>query len=156
MKKIAIKLFLSALFLFFGFTTNAQTEKKPEMLTKETFIKKVWDYKTNPNEYKYLGDKPCIIDFYADWCRPCRMIAPFLDEFCKTYDGKIYVYKVNTDQQKELQALFNASSIPMVIFFPMKGKPTATKGALPKEQYEQLIKELLLPSITQPNKKNKQ
>jgi thioredoxin len=122
----------------------AQNEKKPEMLTKETFIKKVWDYKANPNEVKYLGDKPCMIDFYADWCGPCRRIAPFMEELSKAYAGEIYVYKINTDQQKELAALFQARSIPMVIFIPMKGQPQATRGALPKEQYEQLIKKVLL------------
>jgi thioredoxin len=143
-------------FCFLYSTVSAQTEKKPEMLTKETFLAKVWDYQSSPDEFKYLGDKPCIIDFYADWCRPCRMIAPYMEEFAKTYDGKIYVYKINTDQQKELAAKFQANSIPMVIFFPMTGKPTATKGALPKEQYDKLINELLLPSITQPNKKSKQ
>ena len=140
----SLNLFLLSAFCFLHTTGFAQTEKKSEMLTKESFIKKVWDYKTNPNEFKYLGDKPCIIDFYADWCGPCRKIAPFMDEFSKTYNGKINVYKIHVDQQKELAALFRASSIPLVVFFPMKGKPTATKGALPKEQYEQLIKELLL------------
>jgi thioredoxin len=146
MKNI-IKIFAFLLFcisVFLHTIAFAQTEKKPELLTKETFIKKVWDYKSSPNEFKYLGDKPCLIDFYADWCGPCRKIAPFFDDFAKTFDGKIYVYKINTDQQKELAALFKANSIPMVIFFPINGKPSATRGALPKEQYEQLIKEVLL------------
>jgi len=138
MRNTVICLFLSALFLV-GLTAVAQTGKKPELLTKETFKQKVWDYEKNPNEIKYIGDKPCIIDFYANWCGWCRKIAPFFEDFCQTYDGKIYVYKINTDEQKELQTLFQAKSLPTVIFFPMKGQPTATKGALSKEQYEEFI-----------------
>jgi len=138
---------LLSAFLLFSFLPSplsAQADKKPEMLTKETFVKKVWDFKANPNELKYLGDKPCMIDFYADWCGPCRRIAPFMEELAKTYAGEIYVYKINTDQQKELAALFQARSIPMVIFIPMKGQAQATRGALPKEQYDQLIQQILL------------
>lgn len=144
MKKIAIAMFLSALFFFTDFSTAAQSEKKPEMLTKETFKKKVWNYEQSPNEFKYLGDKPCMIDFYADWCGPCKRIAPFMEELCKKYDGEIYVYKINTDQQKELAALFQARSIPLVIFVPMKGKPSSTLGAQAKEAYDNLIQQNLL------------
>ena len=144
MKKITTYFFLCALLILSGFTSVAQTAKKPELLTKETFIKKVWNYVESPNEFKYLGDKPCIIDLYADWCGWCRKIAHFFEEFCDTYAGQIYVYKINTDQQKELQALFQAKSLPTILFVPMKGKPTTIKGALPKEQYEQYIQELLL------------
>jgi len=134
----------SALCILSGLTVIAQKEKKPEMLTLETFKQKVWNYEESPNEFKYLGDKPCMIDFYADWCRPCRMIAPFMEELCNTYSEEIYVYKINTDQQKELAALFQARSIPMVIFIPLQGQPASTLGALPKEQYEQYIKQILL------------
>jgi thioredoxin len=144
MRKKAICMLWSVLFILSGLTLTAQKEKKPEMLTKETFLKKVWNYEASPNEFKYLGDKPCMIDFYADWCRPCKMIAPFMEELCNTYSKKIHVYKINTDQQKELAALFQAKSIPMVIFIPMKGQPASTVGALPKEQYEQLVNEILL------------
>jgi len=144
MKKNLFYLLFCTLFLFLGLNLFAQTEKKPEFLTKETFKQKVWNYEASPNEVKYLGNKPCIIDLYADWCGPCKRIAPFMDEFCKTYDGEIYVYKINVDKQKELAALFQASSIPVVVFFPMQGTPTATKGALPKEQYIQLINQILL------------
>ena len=144
MKKIAPYLLLCAFFLLSGFVVTAQTAKKPEMLTKETFLKKVWNYVDSPNEIKYLGDKPCVIDFYADWCGPCRRIAPYMEEFSNAYDGKIYVYKINTDQQKELAALFQARSIPLVIFIPMKGKPTSTLGAQTKETYEQYINQFLL------------
>ena len=144
MKKKLTCLLLSALFLFLGINIHAQTEKKPELLTKETFLKKVWNYAESPNEFKYLGDKPCIIDFYADWCGPCRRIAPFMEELCKAFDGKIYVYKINVDQQKELSNLFQARNIPLVVFIPMTGKPTSALGAQAKETYEQYIKQILL------------
>jgi len=137
-------MFLSVLFFLSGITLSAQKEKKPELLTKETFKQKVWNYEASPGEFKYLGDKPCMIDFYADWCRPCRIIAPYMDEFSNIYANEIYVYKINTDLQKELAALFQATSIPLVVFIPMKGQPASTLGALPKEQYEQYIKQVLL------------
>jgi thioredoxin len=145
-------MFFSVLFIISGITLSAQTDKKPEMLTKETFMKKVWDYAKDTSEFVYLGDKPCIIDFYADWCGPCRKIAPYMEEFSKSYND-IYIYKINVDQQKELAALFQARNIPTVIFVPMKGQPTATKGAYPKEEYVKLIDKILLnktmPSATQ-------
>jgi thioredoxin len=155
MKKVTICLILSILFIFSELTASAQQEKKPELLTKETFKQKVWNYDVSPNEFKYLGDKPCMIDFYADWCRPCRIIAPFMDEFSKSYAGEIYVYKIDVDQQKELAALFQAKSIPMVIFIPMKGQPQSTVGVLQKEQYEEYIKQILLKNpVTSPKQGN--
>jgi thiol-disulfide isomerase/thioredoxin len=144
MKKITTCVLLCALFILAGLTLSAQTAKKPELLTKETFLEKVWNYEESPNEFKYTGDKPCIIVFYADWCGWCKRIAPFFDEFCNTYDGKIYVYKINADQQKELQSLLQAKYLPHTVFVPMKGIPTAVQGAQSKEQFEQYIKELLL------------
>ena len=144
MKKTTFYMFLSALFFLSGITIFAQTEKKPEFLNKETFKQKVWDYESNPNEVKYLGDKPCLIDFTADWCGYCRKIAPFMDEFCKNYDREIYVYKINTDKQKELQALFQIKGLPTVLFFPMNGQPTSIRGAVSKEKYEETIKNVLL------------
>jgi len=144
MKKTVFYMFLSALFLLSGMALAVQTGKKPELLTKETFKQKVWDYEASPNEFKYLGDKPCLIDLYADWCGWCRKIAPFMEEFCNTYNEDIYVYKINTDKEKELQAVFQAKGLPTVIFIPMKGQPTAIRGAQSKEQYEQYINQLLL------------
>jgi thioredoxin-like negative regulator of GroEL len=144
MKRISISIILCVIFLFLGMTLSAQTERKPEFLTKETFKQKVWDFEASPNVIKYIGDKPCVIDFTADWCGYCRRIAPFMAEFCNTFQDEIYVYKVNVDKEKELQALFQARSIPVVVFFPMKGQPTATKGALAKEQYLDLINKVLL------------
>ena len=144
MNKIAMKTVLGVLFLVAGMTLSAQTEKKPEILTKETFKEKVWDFEKNPTEFVYKGDKPCIIDFYADWCGPCRKIAPYLEEFMTTYAGQIYVYKINTDQQKELAAMFQARNIPMVLFVTKKGQPQPTVGAYPKEEYQKMIETILL------------
>ncbi|MCL2246350.1 MAG: thioredoxin [Lentimicrobiaceae bacterium] len=144
MKKITLITLFSALFLFSGITLAGQTGKKPELLTKETFKQKIWNYEASPNEFKYLGDKPCLIDLYADWCGWCKKIAPFIEELGNTYAKEIYVYKINTDKQKELQALFQAQGLPTVIFIPMKGQPTAIRGAQSKEKYDQLIQQLLL------------
>lgn len=87
-------------------------------LTKADFLKKIVDYKKNPEEWIYLGDKPAIIDFYASWCGPCKMVAPILEELAAEYDGQIYVYKVNTEQERELAALFNIRSIPSFCSYP--------------------------------------
>jgi thioredoxin len=144
MKKVAFYTFFSTLFLFFGMTTFAQTGKKPELITKDIFKQKVWNYETSPNEFKYLGDKPCVIDFYADWCGWCRKIAPFMEELCNTYDGELYFYKVNTDKDKELQGLFQIKGLPTVLLVPVKGQPTPIRGAVSKEQYDQSIKQVLL------------
>jgi thioredoxin len=149
MNKNAIVILLSLLIIFSGFVVQAQTEKKPELLTKDTFLKKVWDFIENPKEFKYLGDKPCMIDFYADWCGPCRRIAPFMDDLSQSYAKDIYVYKINIDQQKELAALFKATNIPLVIFIPMKGQPASAMGAQPKDIYEKYVREILLGKTSQ-------
>jgi len=144
MKKNFIYLFFSVLFLLFSLSLVAQSEKKPEVLTKETFKQKVWNFEKSPNEFKYLGDKPCLIDFHADWCGWCRKIAPSLEELAKTYDGKVYFYKIDTDKQKELQALFQVRSLPTILYIPMKGQPTLIPGAASKEQFDQNIQQYLL------------
>ncbi len=113
-------------------------------LTKEEFLNKVANYEANPNEWKYLGDKPAIIDFYADWCGPCKMIAPILEELAKEYDGKIYVYKVNTEQEQELAGAFGIRSIPSLLFVPMEGSPQMAMGALPKNSFKEAIDTVLL------------
>jgi len=144
MNRFAMKTVFGVLFLMAGMMLTAQTEKKPEMLTKETFLQKVYNFEKNPTEWVYEGDKPCIIDFYADWCGPCRKIAPYMEEFMTTYAGQIYVYKINTDQQKELASLFQARNIPMVMFVPKKGQPQKLIGAYPKESYVEMIESVLL------------
>jgi len=125
-------------------TTTNNKQMGAIHLTKETFIEKVANFEANPKEWKYLGDKPCIIDFYADWCGPCKAVAPILEELAKTYDGVIYVYKVNTDEQQELAGAFGIRSIPSLLFVPMDGKPQMSVGALPKAQMVEAINKILL------------
>ncbi|HPB02063.1 MAG TPA: thioredoxin [Bacteroidales bacterium] len=114
-----------------------------EHLTNETFKKKVFNYEVN-KEWKYEGQLPCIIDFYADWCGPCKMVAPILDELSKEYEGKINIYKVNTEEQQELAAAFGIQSIPSILFCPMKEQPQMAMGALPKPTFVQAINDILL------------
>ncbi len=114
-----------------------------EHLTKETFIKKIFDYE-NSEDWKFIGEKPCLIDFYADWCGPCKMIAPVLEELSQEYEGKIDIFKVNTEEQQELAGAFGIRSIPSLLFIPKEGKPQMAMGALPKEQLKSSIDSILL------------
>ena len=123
---------------------NAQTEAKVVSLTKAEFIKKVANYEANPTEWVYLGDKPCIVDFYTTWCGPCKRLAPIMDELAKEYAGEIYIYKVDTDKEQELAAVFGIRSIPTLLFCPMKENPQIAQGALPKEQLKEAIEKVLL------------
>lgn len=113
-------------------------------LTKAIFLEKVYNYEKNPKKWTFEGDKPCIIDFYADWCRPCKMVAPIMAELAEKYKGQITIYKVNTDQERELAQFFGIQSIPTVFFCPSVGDPQMAQGAMPKESYEKAITELLL------------
>lgn len=110
---------------------------------KADFLKKVWDFESDPKNWKFLGDKPAIIDFYATWCGPCQRLAPVLEELSAEYAGKIYIYKVDVDEEDELAAAFNIASIPTMLFCPKAGEPKMTQGALPKEQLKSAIEELL-------------
>jgi thioredoxin 1 len=114
-----------------------------EFLTKETFKEKVFDYETN-KEWKFAGSKPCLVDFYADWCGPCKMVAPILEELSGEYDGKLNIYKVNTDQEQELASVFGIQSIPSLLFVPVDGQPQMAMGALPKDTFKKAIKDVLL------------
>ena len=113
-------------------------------LTKANFLKKVADYETNPTEWKYLGDKPAIVDFYAPWCGPCKMVAPILEELAAEYDGQIVIYKVNTMNEQELAADFGIRSIPSLLFIPMNGKPQMAQGLMPKNELKSAIDSVLL------------
>ncbi|MBE0650409.1 MAG: thioredoxin [Bacteroidales bacterium] len=114
-----------------------------EHLTKETFFEKVFNYEQN-KDWKFEGKLPCIIDFYADWCQPCKMVAPILEELSKVYEGKINIYKVNTEQEVELASAFGIRSIPSMLFCPSEGQPQMAVGALPKETLIQAIDDVLL------------
>ncbi len=117
-----------------------------EHLTKETFLTKVFDYEKN-QDWKFNGERPAIIDFWAPWCGPCRMVGPVLEELSEEYKGKVNIYKVNTDEEQELGAVFGIRSIPSILFVPMVGQPKMAVGALPKESLKQAIdKELLVPA----------
>jgi len=116
-----------------------------ENLTKKTFQDKVFNYEKN-KEWKFEGELPCIIDFYADWCQPCKMVAPILEELSKEYDGKINIYKVDTEDQQELAAAFGIRSIPSLLFCPMGEQPQMAQGALQKEGFKQVIEDVLLKS----------
>ena len=117
-----------------------------EHLTKETFKEKVFDFEAN-KDWKFAGDKPCLIDFYADWCGPCKAIAPVLEELSKDYNGKIDIYKVDTEAEKELSGMFGIQSIPSLLFIPSEGQPQMAQGALPKESLQKAFKEVLKVSL---------
>ncbi len=128
--------------------TNTSDEVTPEYLTYETFKEKVLDFEKNSTEWVYKGEVPCVIDFYADWCRPCRMVAPIMDELAIKYEGKVKIYKIDTEKEKKLAGVFGIRSIPAVLLSPMEGDPMMQTGALPKADYIRMIEKELL------NKKN--
>lgn len=113
-----------------------------EHLTKETFKEKVFNFEVN-KEWKFEGTTPCLIDFYADWCGPCKMVAPVLEELQKEYGQNLVIYKVNTEDERELSAIFGIQSIPSMLFVPVDGQPQMAMGALPKSTFEQAISEVL-------------
>jgi len=126
-------------------TTNSEINMaKTIHLTRADFLAKVANYETNPEKWVYLGDKPCIIDFYADWCGPCKMVAPILEELAAEYEGEIYIYKVDTEAEQQLAADFGIRSIPSILFCPMGEAPQMAQGALPKDAFKQAINEVLL------------
>lgn len=142
MKKILLSLIMVALLV--GSAVGQQKSGSNIIhLNNDQFKKLIFNYETN-KEWKYLGTKPAIIDFYADWCGPCRIMSPRLEEISKEYAGKIIVYKVNTDKEQLLSANLGIQSLPTLIFIPQKGKPQASMGALPKDALVKAIDEVLL------------
>ena len=113
-----------------------------EHLTKESFKTKVFNFEAN-KEWKFEGELPCIIDFYADWCSPCKMVAPILEELQEEFKGKLNVYKVNTEQEQELAGMFGVRSIPSLLFVPKDGQPQMAMGALPKDTFKKAFKDVL-------------
>ncbi|MCK5080248.1 MAG: thioredoxin [Spirochaetes bacterium] len=114
-----------------------------EFLTKETFLEKVFNFEKN-KEWKFEGELPCIIDFYADWCQPCKMVAPILEGLSEEYKGKINIYKIDTEVERELAGAFGIRSIPSILFCPKDGQPQMAQGALPKETFKEVIEDVLL------------
>lgn len=125
----------------FALTAQAQ---QIEHITKAQFLDRVWNYEQSPSTWLYRGQLPCIVDFYASWCGPCKRLAPILEELQEEYKGRIVIYKVNTEAERELAAAFGIQSIPTLLFCPMNGQPTISKGLLPKESLRQVIESTLL------------
>ncbi len=121
---------------------NEEGKNEVIHLNKESFKEQVFDYENN-KQWKYNGSVPAILDFYADWCGPCRMVAPILENVQKEYKGKVQVFKVNTDKEKELAAMFGIRSLPTIVFIPAEGDPQAVLGFRPKEEIEKMITEVL-------------
>ena len=152
------KIWLSLILVFVGtalyaFNSGGEAEQAKQntqsgeviVMNKQMFITHVFDYEKS-SEWKYKGNKPAIIDLYADWCGPCRMVAPIMKELAKEYSDKIVIYKVNVDKERELAALFNATSIPLFVFIPMNGEPQLFRGAADKAAYKEAIDSFLLKS----------
>lgn len=113
-------------------------------LNKQEFLEKVYNYEKYPSEWKFQAKRPCLIDFYATWCGPCKTMAPLLEEVAKLYEGKIDVYKIDVDAEKELSAVFGIRSIPTFLFCPVGAQPQIAQGAMPKEVLLKAIKDVLL------------
>lgn len=150
MKKVITFLILTFTLIY---QANAQTESQKTMteetgvviqMNKQMFLDKVFDYTTGSTDWKYKGDKPAIIDFYATWCGPCRMISPIMKELAKEYKDQITVYKVDTDKEKELSVAMGIQSLPTVIFIPQTGQPQIIVGAADKDTFKRAVKEVLL------------
>jgi thioredoxin len=149
MKKLKGILFLILTLCFSNIYAGNQEEVVVQKLTKAEFCQKIVDLEKSPNTWKFSGNLPCIVDFYADWCGPCRQASPILAELAQKYKGKLVVYKVNTDEEKELAAAFRIEGIPAFLWVPMNGKPTMSSGvanskAETKAMFEKMIKEVLL------------
>jgi thioredoxin len=119
-----------------------------KQMTKQDCIDNVFDFE-NEEEWKYKGKLPAIIDFYADWCGPCKSVAPVLEQLSEEYEGRVKIYKIDTDKETELSQFFGIQSIPTFLFIPMNGKPMVQRGAVPKSAFKQVIEERLLAEVPQ-------
>ncbi len=124
--------------------SQSDEDGKVKVMTTETFKEKVFNFDKHPEGWVFEGERPCVIDFYADWCRPCKMVAPIMDELAKEYKGQVDIYKVDTEKNRELSQVFGIRSIPSVLFCPADGKPQMATGAMSKENYMKTIDEFLL------------
>ena len=144
MKKSIIFAFLILMMGVNALAQGQNNESKVQHITYQDFIDKIWDFEKNPKEFIFKGKTPAIVDFYADWCGPCRKVGPIMEKLAKDYDGRLSVYKINVDHEKELSAIFQVRSIPTVIFIPMQGQPLMQVGAIPEADYRKAIEERLL------------
>lgn len=156
MKKLKSLWLVSVVLLLVSCSMSAKTEKseakdatkveagKVIALDNATFLKDVYNYEKDPTTWVYEGKKPCIIDFYADWCGPCKQVAPILEEMAAKYKDQIIVYKVNVDKETKLAGTFGIRSIPTILFVPMTGKPQLVQGAMPKDEIIKQIETYLL------------
>ena len=108
------------------------------------FLKNVWDFEKSPNEFVFKGKTAAIVDFYADWCGPCRKVGPIMEKLAQEYDGRLTVYKVNVDKERDLAAIFQVRSIPTVLFIPVGGQPLMQVGAMSEADYRKVIEEKLM------------
>lgn len=158
MKKVVIVLSIASLFLLHGCSSKSEkNSSKPEgenksevknestiHITRDQFLSKVFNYIKDAENAKYLGDKPCIVDFYASWCGPCKIASPILEELAKEYEGKIYIFKVNTEDERQLSTEIGIQSIPTFLYFPMEGKPFSSMGiAKTPEETKKMFKEII-------------
>lgn len=124
-------------------TKQNETTIEVSQMNKAMYLEKIYDFEKSPNSFIYKGKKPAVIDFYADWCRPCKRVAPIMDELAKQYDGKVSFYKVNVDLEQELAAIHQVQSIPMIMVLSPKEEPKVVLGALNKEDYVTLIEQTI-------------
>jgi len=156
-KLISISIIVTSLFLGCNSQTNnkettADVSKdivKPTLLTKQMFLDEIMDYESNPSEWIYKGELPGLVDFYADWCRPCRITSPILEELAQEYKGKIKIYKIDVQKEQELASIFGVQSIPAFLFIPKNDKPVMSAGIAQtpeqtKEMFRKQIDEILL------------
>ena len=131
-----------------AFSANIFAQEKVEAkvinLTYKEFVKNVWNFEKSPNTFKYEGKLPCVVDFYATWCGPCRKVSPIMERIAKEYDGMLIVYKIDVDKEPKLSSTFGVRSIPTVLFIPKEGQPMKQVGALSEQQYKQIIENNLL------------
>ena len=142
-KNILIALILIATSVT-AFAQEKKGESKVKHLTYKEFLHKVWNFESYPNTFKYKGKLPAVIDFYADWCGPCRRVAPIMEKLAEEYDGQLVVYKINVDHEQDLAEAFQVKSIPMVLFIPLEGKPMMQVGAMQDAEYKKVVEEQLI------------
>ena len=126
-------------------SVSAQNEdSRVKHITYKDFLKEIWDFEKNPNDFVFKGKTAAIVDFYADWCGPCRKVAPILERLADEYAGKLTIYKINVDKEKDLASAFRVSSIPTLLFIPLEGQPMMQAGAMSEQDFKKIIEERLL------------